>query len=77
MCVVRGVLCVVCGVWWGGGEGGGGGEKGGGEHRQWWVGAGPYVLWRAPSWLPEIHGDTYGPNSRKTLGGASVAWCPT
>ena len=24
----------------------------------------------------EIHGETYGPNSREIIGGAFVAWCP-
>ena len=26
--------------------------------------------------LPEIHGETYGPNIREIVVGAFVAWCP-
>ena len=71
-CVVCGVSCVVCVVWVGRWEG----WEEERVHRQWWVGVGPYVLWCVLPWLPEIHIETCGPNSREIVAGAFVAWCP-
>ena len=73
VCGVWCVCCCVCGVGWAVGRVGG---RRGREASTMMDGCWALCVGVCKPWLPEIHGETYGPNSREIVVGAFVAWCP-